>query len=85
MTAFFNEHFRWEPGDYRITVQAAWDEGRVAERRFRFTLFESDSQELRAYADDYRFGYGAAIRAKRDFVFPTLEPDTSTTSEWTQP
>jgi hypothetical protein len=55
----FDEKFIWKHGEYEahVIVESATKRSQV-ERRFRFTLFESDSEELRAVRTDYRLGDG---------------------------
>jgi hypothetical protein len=73
LVQFFNEQFRLEPDEYHLTVRVNWDRGKT-DQRFRFTLFESDSQELRNFTQDYSFGYGLILRTRREMVFVPLEP-----------
>ncbi len=56
---FFQHKFRWAPGEYEITLEIQTEPQRARVlKRYRVTLFESDSAELRSYADDYKFGAG---------------------------
>ena len=57
--AFFNRHFTWEHGEYEVTLKVVTDH-QVADimKSFRFTLFESESNELRSYTEAYQFGAG---------------------------
>ena len=56
---FFKEKFLWKAGEYEIKVILETIPNRASvERNFRFTLFESDSDELSKYKDDYKFGDG---------------------------
>lgn len=81
LVQFFNEEFRWEHGEYHLTLRIEWAPGRAPPKRldthFRFTLFESDSRALRAASDDYRFGYGLNLKSRREMVFVTLEKTTA--------
>ena len=52
---FFDEKFSWHPGEYKMTVIIDGDKVAV-EKSYRFTIFESESEELRAHVDDYKFG-----------------------------
>lgn len=56
---FFNELFVWFPGEYEICVRIGSDPEKTSiEKKYRFTLFESESDELSNYKDDYKFGIG---------------------------
>lgn len=58
-TAMFDRMFIWQAGEYEISV-AVNSQPQMAspDRRYRFTLFESDSAELAAVKDDFRLGDG---------------------------
>jgi len=55
----FNEKFVWLPGEYelRVSVEAS-DEKANTSKNYRFTLFESDSDELSRAKEDYKLGDG---------------------------
>lgn len=57
--AMFDEKFVWFPGEYEIRVDVDTDpqKAKVA-KTYRFTLFESDSEELSKYKDYYKYGDG---------------------------
>lgn len=57
--SMFDEKFMWYPGDYeiRIAVDAEPKRANVV-KSYRFTLFESDSEELSKTKDDYKYGDG---------------------------
>ena len=52
---FFNEKFRWLPGEYHITLKAVTTDKEYS-KKYRFTLFETESNELRSHANDYKYG-----------------------------
>ena len=55
----FNEKFGWFPGEYEIAISVKTGNERTnIEKKFRFTLFESDSTELSKAKDDYKIGDG---------------------------
>jgi hypothetical protein len=57
--ALFNRLFIWEPGEYVATLIVDADPGSASfSQKYRFTLFESDSADLRAQLDDYKYGGG---------------------------
>lgn len=62
----FNELFIWEPGEYiaELTVLTQPQSASFG-RQYRFTLFESDSMELRSYVEDYKFGAGVYFNDDR--------------------
>lgn len=55
--AMFNEKFIWAPGEYEMTVAVALDDSRF-QKKYRFTLFESDAADLSKVKEDYRTGDG---------------------------
>ncbi|MEZ9740077.1 hypothetical protein AB4283_12810 [Vibrio splendidus] len=55
----FASNFKWLPGEYSGVISALDSSGNVIMTdEFKFTIFESESNELRAGVDDYRYGYG---------------------------
>lgn len=64
--ATFERLFAWQPGEYEMELSIDTDSKvRAFHRRYRFTLFESDSTELRSHTDDYKFGGGLAYNVDR--------------------
>ena len=62
----FEKKFRWKSGEYSVTLRIKTDpENLVTEKKFRITLFESDSLELRSYSNDYAYGFGVSLDSKR--------------------
>lgn len=56
---FFNSHFMWNTGEYTGTVTIHTEPTKaITSRRFRFTLFETESTELKNYSADYKYGLG---------------------------
>jgi len=56
---FFKRKFRWLPGEYEITLEIRAEPDKVSiYRRYRVTIFESDSIELQDYANDFKHGAG---------------------------
>jgi hypothetical protein len=63
---FFESKFRWLPGEYELTLQIQVEPERASlSRRYRITLFESDSKELTDYRDDYKYGFGVCLDSQR--------------------
>jgi hypothetical protein len=55
----FNQNFIWQPGDYEMTISIdAAKKVNFFENRYRFTLYESDSNELAKVKDAYKTGDG---------------------------
>lgn len=62
----FTERFIWEPGEYVISLSVAADPGSASYlKRYRFTLYESDTTDLRRHADDYKYGGGISFNMDR--------------------
>ena len=55
----FQKLFIWEPGEYvfELTVDTEPSSATYA-KKYRFTLFESDTSELKKYTEDYPYGAG---------------------------
>ena len=54
----FESKFVWLPGEYESVVSIDVEGQPSAVNRFRFTLYESDTADLRAHTEDYTFGGG---------------------------
>ncbi|MDP9911887.1 hypothetical protein J2W27_004011 [Variovorax boronicumulans] len=62
----FNQRFIWTPGDYQITLTVETDASSASVvKKYRFTLFESDTEELRKHLQDYPFGIGLLANAEQ--------------------
>lgn len=72
----FNRLFVWLPGEYTLDLQIEVESGQSAfGRKYRFTLFESDSEELRSHTDDYKYGGGLSYKEDRHVgVYVPLSP-----------
>jgi hypothetical protein len=56
---YFDKNFAWLPGEYFVNLTIATDYSSTAvTKKFRFTLYESDSDDLRGLAEDYKYGAG---------------------------
>jgi hypothetical protein len=65
-TDMFGNMFIWTPGEYVIELVVTTDPSTAAFRRsYRFTLYESDSAELKSHTDDYPFGAGLTYSVER--------------------
>ena len=74
LAAFFDKKFRWLPGEYELTLRVHTNPPNIfPDKHFRFVLFESDSEELSGYKDDYKYGFGVSMNTpKHQGVFVTL-------------
>jgi hypothetical protein len=62
----FNERFMWKPGEYVISLSVAADPGSASYlKRYRFTLYESDTADLQKHTDDYKYGGGISFNMER--------------------
>jgi ribosomal silencing factor RsfS len=59
----YRRKFIWEPGEYELRISVRYDSHQsAASPQYRFTLYESDSGDLRKNAEDYyKYGFGPAI------------------------
>ena len=59
LVRMFNDRFIWTPGEYTIELHINTLPASASQsKKYRFTLFESDSDELKSYVNDYKFGGG---------------------------
>jgi hypothetical protein len=59
---FHENKFKWRPGEYTLTLQVVTDPTNVIEEmKYRFVLFESESNELSEYKNDYQYGFGVSM------------------------
>jgi hypothetical protein len=70
----FDKLFIWQPGEYVAELIVEAEPGSASfSRKYRFTLYESDSSELRAHIEDYKFGGGVSYNSdKHASVFVPL-------------
>jgi hypothetical protein len=62
----FNRLFVLSPGEYVIDLKVTAEPGSASfSKMYRFTLYESDSEELRSYTEDYPFGGGLYFNVER--------------------
>ena len=55
----FGELFVWKPGEYVATLDVLAEPGSASfSKKYRFTLYESDTRDLEAFTDDYKLGGG---------------------------
>lgn len=65
LLSLFDRLFIWLPGEYGLDLKVVIDSGKEFSRHYRFTLFESDCDELRSYKDDYKHGGGIWFDVER--------------------
>lgn len=70
----FNKLFIWEPGEYIFELVVEAQPGSASyTKKYRFTLYESDTAELRKYTEDYQSGGGISYNVDRHVgVFVSL-------------
>ncbi len=57
--SFSNSHNVWETGEYRLDLNVLCSDSKYnISKSFRFTLYESDSDELKEQIDRYKYGEG---------------------------
>jgi hypothetical protein len=65
--SFFDKKFIWEAGEYSIKISIKCsDKSQNVSKNLRFTLFESDSDELREYTEKFKYGESVVYPSKRD-------------------
>ncbi len=63
-------NFIWSEGEYVLKLRAESSDATVfVEKKFRFTLFESDSSQLREYAKRYKYGEGIYYGSERQWLW----------------
>lgn len=75
----FEQLFVWQSGEYVAELIVETEPGAVLfSRKYRFTLYESDSSELQAHVDDYKLGGGVSVDLdKHAGVFVPLSQHSS--------
>jgi len=62
----FEKLFVWLPGEYVIELTVTAKPGAASfSKKYRFTLYESDSADLRSHTHDYQFGGGLSYNVER--------------------
>lgn len=63
--AMFEEMFNWEPGEYIAELRVVTEPGSASfSKKYRFTIYESESAELRSHVNDYCYGGGLAYNVE---------------------
>lgn len=56
---FFNRHFIWNAGEFQLKVNVTTDQEKAkVTKEFRFTIFESHTEQLKAITEQYKYGGG---------------------------
>jgi len=56
---FFNRHFIWDSGEYQLTVNVTTDQEKAnISKTYRFTVFESHTELLKAITEQFKYGGG---------------------------
>lgn len=64
--ALFDRLFVWEPGEYVFSLSVNAEPGSASyTRKYRFTLYESDTVALKKHAEDYQHGGGITYNVPR--------------------
>ncbi|WP_406228886.1 hypothetical protein ACI7YU_10730 [Pseudomonas siliginis] len=74
--SFFKRHFKWEPGEYELDLMVETDRKEAnLTRQYLFSLFESESEELRDYSNGYKHGAGVywVSAAQPGLIVPVRE------------
>jgi len=62
----FERLFVWLPGEYVVELKVDAEPGATSfSKKYRFTLYESDSQELKSQIEDYPYGGGLSYNVDR--------------------
>lgn len=78
LIAFFEKRFKWVAGEYEIELKVTTDTPKAdVRKKYRFSLFESESNELRGYIEGYRYGAGVywVSPAQPGLLIPVHEND----------
>jgi hypothetical protein len=58
--------FVWQPGEYVMELKVNAQPGSASySKKYRFTMFESDSSDLRVHLEDYPFGGGLSYNLEK--------------------
>lgn len=65
--------FIWEPGEYYIEIKLLTEPFIEVTKKFRFTLFETDTKELKDYSNDYKYGMNYYHQKNKGLNIPIFE------------
>jgi hypothetical protein len=56
---FFNRHFIWNSGEYQLAINVTTDQEKAnISKTYRFTVFESHTDQLKAITEHFKYGGG---------------------------
>jgi len=59
LEVFFEKHFIWSPGEYTMTINVITEKNKAnISKKFRFTVFESQSEQLKKITEHFKYGGG---------------------------
>jgi len=65
-----SKNFIWIEGEYSINVRVESSDAKIlVEKNFRFTLYESDSRQLRNYEAEYKYGNGIYYGSENQWLW----------------
>lgn len=70
---FKDKTFMWEPGEYFVEMKLHTEPQVKISKSFRFTLYETDTNELKAYSDDYKYGMMYSSTKNKGINIPISE------------
>jgi hypothetical protein len=75
LITFFQNHNFWRPGEYAARLMAICEPSRASvAKSFRFTLFESDVQDLDERTSRYKYGFGVYLTdTAQTEVYPRIK------------
>lgn len=66
---FFNKNFKWHEGEYEAEILVKNKAGEIIVKdSVAFTIFESESDELKSWVRDYKFGNGIHLPVSQNQV-----------------
>lgn len=71
-----DKKFIWESGEYFVEIILQSDPRIDISKNFRFTLFETDTNTLKAYSDDYKYGMTYHNQKNLGLIIPISQDST---------
>jgi len=68
----FARNFRWTTGEHEVVFRVETEELGMIQRRYRFTLYESDIESMREIAARHKYGFGVVPSINDDRAIPVL-------------
>lgn len=70
------KYFIWEPGEYYVEILIKSEPKISFKKNIRFTLYESDTNELNTYSSDYKFGMHYHNQKNKGINIPISDDST---------